>query len=66
MYTLLIEIINRINLFSSHPLADIFRPHILEINFGTYIDTATGIKCMQYMIQYFADDAEIIVIEQRT
>ena len=58
-----IESINRNHLFKSHPLADILRPHTLEIKFGTYKNTGTGIKLMHTMIQDYADDFETMVIK---
>ena len=63
MNTVTTDIINRINLFKSHPLADIFEPNIVETNFGTYIYLDTYIKCKHNMIQDYADDFETIVIE---
>ena len=64
MNTLPIEIINRINVFNSHPLADIRRPNTLKTQFGNYIYTDTCIKYMHNMIQDYADDFETIVFEK--
>ena len=62
---MLIEVINRINIFNSHPIADIFRPNTLETNFGTLTYTDTGIKWNQkYISQDNADDFDTIAIER--